>query len=316
MTGTSTLDRPKVEGRALRVAMFGNLFMAAAGVLGGLLSNSNAIMLDGLFSMIGFGSAWIALRISRNIDAGPDRLRPFGYAADEAIFSTFRALSLVGLVLFALANAARNIFNYLNGVDPEPLDFAVMAVYFTVIVLTCVILWAFHYTAWRRTGKSSAILRLESKATLFDGLITMAAGVCMVIIYYFGEGVLAPVAPIGDSLVVVLLCLFAIGTYVNEFRGGLAELAGATARPELLAIARRSLRPIISEDGGTLRDMAVTKLGRRVEITVCYDPGRQVLAEDVDRLNLRMIEKAREALPDADVWLLITKQTRQWETGT
>ena len=138
----------------------------------------------------------------------------------------------------------------------------------------------------------------------------------MVVIYYFSEGVLAPVAPIGDSLVVVVLCLFAIGTYVNEFRGGLAELAGVTARPELLAIARRALRPVISEDGGTLRDMAVTKLGRRVEITVCYDPGRQVLAEDVDSLNLRMIEKAGEALPDADVWLLITKQTRQWETGT
>ena len=37
--------------------MWGNLLMAAAGFWGAVLSNSTAIMMDGLFSLVGFGSS-------------------------------------------------------------------------------------------------------------------------------------------------------------------------------------------------------------------------------------------------------------------
>lgn len=301
-----------LESRSLAVAMWGNLFMAAAGLAAGVLSNSNAIMMDGLFSLIGFGSALLGRRISLRVDAGPDKTRPFGYAADEAIFSTFRSLSLLGLVLFAITNALKSIYNYLNGLVPEPLNFAPMIIYFAVIGLTCTILWAFHHFTWRRTGKTSAILRLEAKAALFDGLITAAAGVGLGAIYLFQDGPLAPVAPVGDSAIVLLLCLLAIGSYVREFRGGLKELAGVSASPGHLASARRALRDAIAEDGGTLQDMSVTKLGRTLLVTVYYDPGRSVTAAEADSLNLRMILDARSALNGADVLLIITEHPRRW----
>ncbi|MDE4305476.1 cation transporter [Phaeobacter gallaeciensis] len=302
----------RLESRSLGVAMWGNLFMAAAGLVAGVLSNSNAIMMDGLFSLIGFGSALLGRRISRRIDAGPDKARPYGYAADEAIFSTFRSLSLLGLVLFAITNAIKNVYNYLSGMTPEPLNFAPMIIYFAGIGLVCAILWGFHHFTWRRTGKRSAILRLEAKAAMFDGLITAAAGAGLGAIYLFRDGPLAPVAPVGDSVIVLLLCLLAIGSYVREFRGGLGELAGASARPEYVATARRSLRSAIAEDGGELQDMSVTKLGRTFLVTVYYDPRRPMSASDIDKLNLRMIEDARKTLTGADVLLLITEHPRRW----
>ncbi|WP_193789558.1 cation transporter [Salipiger sp. CCB-MM3] len=304
--------KQRLESRSLGVAMWGNLFMALAGLVAGVLSNSNAILMDGLFSLIGFGSALLARRITGRINAGPDKARPLGYAADEAIFSTFRALSLLGLLLFAVTNAIRNIYNYIAGMTPEPLNFAPMIFYFTIIALTCAVLWAFHYFTWRRTGKASAILRLEAKAALFDGVITVAAGAGLAAIYYFRDGPLAPIAPVGDSVIVLMLCLLAIGSYVREFRGGLGELAGASANPAYVATARRALRPSISEDGGILRDMSVTKLGRTFLVMVYYDPGRPVSAADIDTLNLRMIRDARQALEGADVYLVITQYPRRW----
>lgn len=305
-------NKKYLESRSLGVAMWGNMFMAAAGMLAGVLSNSNAIMMDGLFSLIGFGSALLGRRISRRIDAGPDKARPFGYAADEAIFSTFRSLSLLGLVLFAITNAIKSIYNYLSGMTPEPLNFAPMIVYFSGIGLTCAILWGFHHFTWHRTGKSSSILRLEAKAAMFDGLITAAAGVGLGAIYLFQDGPLAPVAPVGDSVIVLLLCMLAIGSYVRDFRGGLGELAGASASPESVAAARRSLRSAIAEDGGALQDMSVTKLGRTFLVTVYYNPGRPVSAAEIDSLNLRMIQDARKALTGADVLLVITEHPRRW----
>ncbi|CUH41802.1 cation transporter [Ruegeria atlantica] len=304
--------RKQLEGRALIIAMGGNLFMGAAGILAGILSNSNAIMMDGLYSLVGFGSAFLGRRISLKIDAGPDKRRPFGYAADEAIFSTFRSLSLLGLVLFAISNAIKNIYSYYNGMMPEPLIFGPMFIYFAAIGLTCVLIWAFHYFTWRQTGKTSAILRLESKAALFDGLFTAAAAIGLGAIYLFRDGALSAIAPVGDSIIVLFLCILAIGSYLRDFRGGLGELANATASPELLAAARRALRPAIAEDGGALRDMSVTKQGRTILITVYYNPLRAITAEEVDILNLRMVRDARRVIDGADVYLMISQYARRW----
>ena len=315
MTALDFGSNKSMEGRSLLVAMWGNLFMAAAGILAGVLSNSNAIIMDGLFSLIGFGSAFLGRQVSRRVASGPDKLRPFGYAADEALFATFRSLSLLGLVLFAITNAVKNIYSYLNGTEPEPLNFAPMIVYFAAIGLTCVILWGFHNFTWRRTGKKSEILRLEAKAAMFDGFVTAAAGVGLGAIYIFKDGPLAPIAPVGDSLIVMLLCLLAVGSYVRDFRGGLSELAGVSASPRNVAAARRSLRSSIADDGGTLQDMSVTKLGRTFLVTVYYNPGRPVSAMEIDQLNLRMIRDTQKALPGSDVLLVISEHPRRWPDG-
>ncbi len=50
-------DLQKIERRSLNIGKWGNLFMGAAGVLAAWLSNSQALLVDGLFSLIGFASA-------------------------------------------------------------------------------------------------------------------------------------------------------------------------------------------------------------------------------------------------------------------
>ena len=190
-----------------------------------------------------------------------------------------------------------------------------MFFYFAGITLTCAVLWAFHHITWKRTGKTSSILRIESKAALFDGLITVAAGLGLGAIYLLRDGPLAAIAPIGDSLVVLLLCAAAVGTYFREFKDGLGELALASADPKHLAEARRALRKSLADDGGTLEDMSVTKMGRMFLVSVYYDPKRPVSAAEVDALNLRLIADARTALANADVTLTITEHPRRWPDG-
>lgn len=309
---TGAGEKRRLEGRALTIAMYGNLFMAAAGVLAGFASNSNAVMMDGLFSFIGFVSALLGRRISRKITAGPDRFRPFGYAADESIFVTFRSLSLLGLVTFAVAAALRNIYGYLTGVMPEPLNFGPMVLYFAVVGATCFGLWWSHRRAWIRSGRSSDILRLESRASAFDGTITAAAGIGLTVIHLLGDGPLAPIAPIGDSIIVILLCLTVIGQYFSGLRAGLGELAGVTAPPSRIASARRALRAALAEDGGRLNDLAVTKIGRSYLVTVYYDPLRAVTAEEIDGLTLRLIRDLQPAHPGSDVLVILTGHPRRW----
>ena len=43
----------------------------------------------------------------------PDKLRPLGYATEESRCTTFRALTILGLILFAVATSAQTIHAYL-----------------------------------------------------------------------------------------------------------------------------------------------------------------------------------------------------------
>ena len=90
-----------IELRSLAVSKWANLFMATSGIFAAWLSNSEAILLDGLFSGVGFISAIVAARVGVAVNQPPDRRRPFGYDADEAIYTTFRSLTILGLIVFA-----------------------------------------------------------------------------------------------------------------------------------------------------------------------------------------------------------------------
>lgn len=305
-----------LESRSLVIAMVGSLFMGAAGVAAGILSNSTAIMMDGLYSLVGFSAAFIGRRISLNTGAGPDRIRPLGYAADEALFVTFRALSLIGVVLFAVGAAGMNIFTYASGGVTAVLNFGPLLVYFGVIGFTCFALWGVHRFVWSRTGKASDILRLEAKSAMIDGLFTVAAGVGLGTIYWFGDGILAPIAPIGDSLVVLVLCLAFIGQIWRELLAGMGELLGVTAKPKVIATARRAIRTSLTGDTGTITDLSVVKSGRTYLVSVYYNPGRAMVAQEIDAMNLRMIREVRKSLPNSDVLLCVSELPRRWPKGT
>ncbi len=288
------MDRPAkdttqhLESRALSIGMIGNLFMAVAGIVAAYLSNSQAVLMDGLFSLIGFTAAFLGKRVTRNAQRKADKFRPFGYASDEAIFKTFRSLSLLGLVIFAMTSATLNIVGYLNGEPQRQLIFAPMLVYFAVIGLTCLILRAIHRRAWVKSGRQSDVLQLEQKAAAFDALITGSAAVGLLGIHALKDGVLAPIAPIGDSVIVLVLCLSVTTQYYRDFMTGLGELAGVTASPQHIASARRAIRETLGADGGALVDLSISKLGRFFTIMVYYDPQRSISAAHIDDLTRRL----------------------------
>ena len=305
----------KLESRALVIAMMASLFMGISGAVAAVLSNSTAIMMDGLFSLIGFTAAFIGRRISQKADAGPDRYRPMGYAADEALFTTFRSLSLLGLVMFATAASGMTIYDYMRGAPTPELNFGPLFIYFAVVGLTCFLLWALHRFTWSRTGKVSDILRLEAKAAILDGVLTAAAGLGLGAIYYFGDSILAPIAPIGDSIIVLVLCLAVIGQYRRELLSGMGELVGVTAKPKVIARARRAARASIEGGAGYITDLSVTKLGRNYLVNVYYNPCQPILAKEIDELNLKMIRNVRASVPGADVILMVTEYGRRWPEG-
>lgn len=284
--------------------------MGAVGVLFAWLSNSQAVLMDGFFSLIGFAAAVAGVWVSARAIREPDYHRPLGYSAEESIFITFRALSLLGLVTFAASSAILTIGTFMAGGEIRRINYEPAIVYFSIICVTCASLALVHWAAWRSTGKSSQVLRLEMEAATFDGLITLAAGVGLGAFPLLKGGPLNWLSPVGDAITVLLLCGLVISRYTNEFLDGLRELAGASVVPERLVKAEDVVRAVLVVEGGRLIDLSVLKFGRKYQIQIYYDPKQSITATQVDMLTQRLDEALANSRMNSECLVLISQHGR------
>lgn len=298
------------EGRALSLGKWGNLFMGAAGVLAAWVSHSQALLVDGLFALVGFTAAIFAARVSTSIRNLPDQQRPLGYAADESIYSTFRALSLLGLVAFAVGASVLNILDYATGGELPELRYGPIIIYCVVICLVCFGLAANHHFAWKSTGQQSDVLRLEKQAAFFNGITTVAAGVGLSVMPFLKGGPLGWVTPIGDSLIVLLLCGLVLGNYFADFMKGLGELAGVSVAETQIRSARNAVQILVDDIGGRLVDLSVIKFGRMFQVQVYFDPTEAIGTKAVDDLTRECDAELTKVLGQTNTVVLISRHGR------
>lgn len=148
------------------------------------------------------------------------------------------------------------------------------------------------------------------RPAIFDGIMTLVAGIGLSIMPHLKDGPLGWRSPVGDSVIVILLCSLVIGRYCKAYMSGLAQLAGVSAAPEFVATARRSIRPILIEAGGTLVDFSILKFGRSFQAQVYYDPGGPITAAQVDAFTRRIDQALSAALDRADSVVIISQHGR------
>ncbi len=301
----------ELEQRSATASKWANLFMGVAGVLAAWLSHSEAILLDGLYSAVGFLSAIFAGRVAQSINRASDESRPFGYDADESLYTMLRAMSLLGLISFAAFTGIMRIIDYLSGGEVPELVFGPIVIYFAVVCGTCALLWSFHYYNWRRTGQQSDILKVEAGAAMVDGAITGAAGLGLIGASQLVGTPLAAIIPISDSLVLLVLCVLIVFNPYHSFRQGLRELAGIGLPPEGIDRLRDRVLASVVADEFDLIDLRAMKLGRTTTIAVHIDPKTPIDATAVDRLTERLKQDIAAATGRSRVYLLVTKHDRR-----
>ncbi len=295
------------------ITRWANLATGLAGALAAWAANSQALLIDGLFSLVGYVSAVYAMRISKRAHLGPDRDRPFGYAPEEALYATFRSLALIGLVVFGVALASMGISDYLWTGDVEEVRLVPVAIYSGGVAITCFWLAYIHYGAWVATGRRSDMLQLEIKASIYDGLITLLAGLALLSTPLLTKTSLAPLAPVMDSVVVLLICGGAMLEYLRMFRQGVTQLAGASASASDQHALECLVRPIVQARGGHLVDIAAVRFGRTLDTVMYYRPDHAVTAAEVDGLTNEIEAAVRETLGPAQVLIVVSGKSRSRE---
>lgn len=193
------------EKRALQLSLFGTLIASGSGLLAGFLFNSQAILLDGVFSLLSMGMTGLALYTTQLIHRPEDDTFQFGYSHLEPLASVLQGLVILAICIVAFFTGIETL---LSGGSEVKLSFA--SVYTVLLTALC---FGIYYFERRIVGVSrSELIRVDAQEWLIDGILssTLLVGfVAAIIIKQSNHPDWSKFIPMIDPILTILLALFA-----------------------------------------------------------------------------------------------------------
>lgn len=173
----STMETDTTEARALRLSPIGYLIFGLLGVAFFLITRSEAILLDGIYSLISLVLAVVALRVSRIADLPGSSRYHFGYAHLEPLINVGRIALILGVDAFALFSAVSALLSGGRELNTGP-----ALIYGVLSAPACLAMSALQ----RRTAKivDSPILRVDARNWFIDGAISSGVGLAFLLGFF------------------------------------------------------------------------------------------------------------------------------------
>ena len=278
------------ERKALIVAIIGAAFMSVLGIGFALLTESEAILLDGVFSGIGFMMAMVTLKVSQLVAGPDDEHFQFGYAHFAPLINVMKALLMIVLCSFALVSAVNALLS-----GGRPLNVGPAVIYGAIATAGGIALAWFLWRAARQTG--SPLVELDARGALID--MVMSAGVLASFIggWFMVESAYADYLDYVDPTLVTVMCVLSLPIPLKLLFMNLREV--------LLAAPDESLQNEIRDrlfeafDGMNFADYRIrmVKLGNVMNVLIHVMPEAGASPPPLEAVDARM-QKFRKALDD------------------
>ncbi|WP_398316734.1 cation transporter [Vulcanococcus sp.] len=276
------------EIRALQLGTLGNSVGAVAALVFYLRSGSDALLLDGLYTAVMAGASVIAGQVNRAALQPRSRAYPFGASGQEPLYVLFRTLVLLGIIAFAVVSAIGKILTAVQGGVIPAVQLDGLGWYFSAMVLLNLWLWRVFARSWSNGGGNNDMLRGMAISARFDALISAGTGIALLGSPSLLATPLAPLVPIADSLLVLVLSLALVGEPIAILQGAVTEAAGSSRSiPQgLHSSCSAAVAAVLAERGCTLLELAMIRLGRTVTAVAYVEPATAVTASQTDGLRL------------------------------
>lgn len=264
-------------------------------------TRSNAILLDGFFSLIGVAEV-IAMRVVARMQwAPPTASRPFGFGALVPLLNMGRGLLALAVSVYAGVQA---IVLIIHGGDHP--DAGAGLLYGLLAAAGCFVGgWVVGRGA-RETG--SPLLTVDARTWWFDGFYSVVVALAF--------------------LVAMFLLAFDFDTTARYVDSVLVLVLLALAAPWLIGIVRTSLRELLLlAPGEEVRDRAAKAVGEELAVldpveivyrvlhsggvlsVMChirFDPDRTLVIADLDAARARALEALNREFPEVELDVVVT----------
>lgn len=272
----------------MRVSMAVSVALAVAGLAWGLVAGSQVILLDGVYTVLGIGLSWLALRASRIAAAGPTRRFPFGRETLVPVVVGVQGIALLGTLVYAAVEAVRVILD-----GGSEVAAAGLAVYGAVTGLAC--LAAYGHLS-RRCPRSD-LIRTESTVWLAGAVTSLLIAVGGVVALVLGTTVWSGAKAYADSVLVLLSCALLGALPVRMLRQAASELLESAPDPAVRLRVGEVVERVRAAEGLPAPVLRTSKVGQKlyVEVAFVVPPGSWDL-DGEDRVR-RALRDGLAALP-------------------
>lgn len=216
------------------------LLIGCAGIAATLASNSQAILLDGLFNLIYFGVALVTIKVSRLASRPDSEAYPFGYSYFESLVNLCKGLLIFGVSIFALVDA---IAALLTG--GREIAAGVAVIYALFATAAC------SLTAWvmQRSLRfvKSPLVEADKSNWVVNSVISASVLTAFCLVLLFDALDWQAVLPYVDPLLVIGVVLLCLGVPVRMATQALHELLNKTPPSALTAPIHHAIEQALAE---------------------------------------------------------------------
>ncbi|HDS1554763.1 TPA: cation diffusion facilitator family transporter [Stenotrophomonas maltophilia] len=268
------------EQRVLQLSIAGTVLVAAIGFFGGMLARSQAILFDGIYSLVDVALTLVALAVLRLMNNEQSPRFQYGFWHLEPMVEALGGAILSLACIYAMANA---VIGFSGGghetrVGPGLAWAALLAVVDLVMAV-----WIGRHARRLESG----LLALDARAWLLTGLMSLAVVLSFVIALALRGGSHAHWIPYLDPLVLAVISLAALPVPLRAAWKAAREVL-QVAPSELDAQVQTVMEQFVAEHRFEGFTSHVAKMGRMqfIEIHILTRPDTQLGSiGDVDRLR-------------------------------
>ena len=246
------------ERKALKISIAGGLFMALLGFGFSILTESEAVFLDGIFSLVNMTMGVISLKVAQMVVEPSTRIFHYGKAQVEPLLNTAKGLLFMGVIVMAGYSALQSI---LAGGPP----YGFLAGRFCILTVAALGCFAIGYYIDRRNKENpTPLLQVEAKGWLIDGVLSSVVLLAFGGGYFLSKTAYSEYTVYIDPGLVIIMSIFVLPVPYKILKDNLLDLLLGAPDVNLQRGVRQIANGIIKEAPVEDYDFRFVKTGRIV----------------------------------------------------
>lgn len=270
------------EKTLLRVSFYiAGLFVVVAFTFA-LLTNSGAILFDGVYSLIAFFMALLTLKVANLVQLPDDDRFHFGYTAIEPTLNLFKSLIIIATCLYAVIDSINSLMDGGNTAE-----YGVAMIYGAIATAGC-----FAVAAYMKIcGKSlrSDLVSVDAHTWFIDGVLSASILLGFALAYAMQEYGFSHYAPYVDPILLIVLGLSILPIPAKIMLDSLNEVINKAPPEAITKVIEKKLQQSLSAVPYEHVEVRISKTGRDIYLLVHI-----IVDESFGKVTVRELDTIRK----------------------
>lgn len=283
-----------IEAKAMKNILVAYLVMATVGIATFVFSNSEAVLIDGVFNFISAFSMLVGIKISKLVTQKPTKSLPFGFAMYETLYTIFKGLMIFGVLILAGSSNIMKIYDYATTGSYEPIKGGFIVIYSILMVTICGLVYLYLKSQCNKLNNRSIMLQTEKIAIFQNTIISAAIGLVFFLVGQLKGTFMDPILPVADAIVVLVLCFLLFNDPIIILKNAFNELIIKDVHHDMREKITEIVTPILPKEY-QLNYVSISRLGRTYYFMFLINPLKNNLPlEEIESIQQNIKEHVKE----------------------